>query len=303
MAIIRHNNFVEALITQEEVRFIDETQKNGQTKHILRNYHPIVKDNKVNDVIGYGIDLTEQIEAQNKLQKTYDLLFTSQIALKQLLTMYVHNVKHPMSNVEGLIAEFNSDDYSDPANQFIIDGLVQSYNQLKNNFKGLTSKFEDSFRLFQTEKQEIDIQAALLNHSRENRQNSPTKNEFEFTPGNHKIVFYDFMFKRIVSSLFKALASFSSKPVLKLTVAQSSGSQYNSMKIIIPGLDLNQQQLLSIRSTLKNINMHSFSMSNDPISDIACILNCTGGNFDITYLEDKMAFLLDFPIIHMNDAK
>jgi nitrogen-specific signal transduction histidine kinase len=304
MAMIRHNNFVEALITKEEVRFIDEIQKNGHTKHVVRNYHPIVKDNKVIDVVGYGIDLTEQIEAQNKLQKTYDLLFTSQIALKQLLTMYVHDVKHPMTNIEGLIDEFNRDDYADPANQFIIDGLMLSYNQLKNNFKGLTSKFEDSFRLFEIDKQEIDIQAALLNHSHENRQNSLTKNEFRFTPGsNYKIVFYDFMLKRIVSSFFKVLGSISSTPVLNLNVLQSLGSQYHSIKIIIPWLDLNQQQLLSIHSALKDINLLSFSTSNNPITDIACILNCTGGNFDITYLEDKMAFLLDFPIIQLNDAK
>lgn len=60
----RQQYFVEALKSHNAIKYIQQRQDNaGGQYYILRNFYPFVSPNKeVNFVIGYGIDITEQVK-------------------------------------------------------------------------------------------------------------------------------------------------------------------------------------------------------------------------------------------------
>jgi len=298
----RRELFNKSLANKKDIDYVDKIIVEKGSKYVLRRFHPVVKDNKATDVIGYAVDITEQIQAQKKLFKTYDILFNSQIVLKQILSYYVHNVKHPMSNIEGLIENFNTEDLADPENKFVIEGLVKSYEELNQNFKGFTARLDQSFNSFQTEKQQIDIKSSIINHADYAMEKFPLKYRLRFPStsvvGFH---FYTFMFNRIFKQLFRYFAHTIDKSYINITVVYTETDSYNTISLTIPKIHLSNSRVLTIKEAIKSVDSVHFDVNKNYISDIACILACSGGYLSFDYTVEKLRFDLNFSNLNIND--
>lgn len=301
VAEARRKYFNSALNKKDDIDYVDKIKVEKGLKYVLRRFHPVVKDNKVTEVIGYAVDITEQIQAQKKLFKTYDMLFNNQIVLKQILSYYVHNVKHPMSNIEGLIENFNKEDLADPENKFVIEGLVKSYEELNQNFKGFTDRLDQSFNSFQTEKQQIDIKSSIINHADYAMERFPLKYRLRFPStsvvGFH---FYTFMFNRIFKQLFRYFAHTIDKSYINITVVYTETDHYNTISLTIPKIHLSNSKVLTIKEAVKSIDRVDFDVNKNYIADIACILACSSGYLSFDYTADKLRFDLHFPKLNFN---
>lgn len=297
----RRDAFKKALSTKEDIDYIDKIKLDKGFKYVLRRFHPVVKDGKVSEVIGYGVDITEQVQAQKKLAKTYELLFNNQVFLKQILGYYVHNVKHPMSNIEGLIENFNTDNLADPANRVVIDGLIKSYGELNRSFRGFTGRLDQSFNSFQTEKQLIDIKSSIISHADNAMQKYPLKYRFRFpATGAMGFYFYTFMFNRIFKQLFQYFAHTIDKSYVNITVVYSETGCHNIISLTISKIHLSNSRVLTIKEAIKSIDSIDFDVNKNHISDIACILACSGGYLSFDYTAEKLRIDLNFPNLNMN---
>jgi PAS domain S-box-containing protein len=78
----RRTAFLEAKKSMSDTIFMDSYQlKNGDQKHVLRKFHPVKNEkNEIGLVIGYGVDITERVLAEQKFEKSrqkYKALFDS----------------------------------------------------------------------------------------------------------------------------------------------------------------------------------------------------------------------------------
>jgi PAS domain S-box-containing protein len=62
--------FSKAIKAKKPVDLITEHNKNGETKYVLRRYQPYFKGEELLHVIGYGVDLTNQILYERKLKES-----------------------------------------------------------------------------------------------------------------------------------------------------------------------------------------------------------------------------------------
>ena len=78
----RKRAFLDSKRTKSDSIFMDSYQlKDGVEKHVLRKFHPVKNEaNEVELVIGYGVDITERVLAEQKFEKSrqkYKALFDS----------------------------------------------------------------------------------------------------------------------------------------------------------------------------------------------------------------------------------
>lgn len=297
----RRNAFNKALANKKDIDYVDKIKVDKGTKYVLRRFHPVVHNGKVTEVVGYGVDITEQLLAQKRLAKTYELLFNNQVFLKQILSYYVHNVKHPMSNIEGLIENFNTEDLADPENKFVIEGLIKSYGELNQSFKGLTGRLDHSFTSFQNEKQLIDIKSTIIKHVDSAMQKYPLKYRLRFPSASMAgLYFYSFMFNRIVKQFFQFLAHTVDKSYLNITVDNNCTASFNTITFHISKFHLSKARVLAIKEAVKSIDSIDFDVNKNNIADIACILACSGGYLSFDYTAEKLRFDLNFPKLNIN---
>jgi PAS domain S-box-containing protein len=273
-----------------DVDFVDDIIKNGVEHHILRRYHPVLDNTKqVKYVIGYGVDVTEQIAFKNRLVSTHNMLLDNQVFLKRVLHHFVHNVRHPLLNMEGLLENFNTHDYNDPFNKTIIPLLLNSYNELNTNFGNLTKQIDNSFKLFATELIDIDVTDFC------NKLIEPTKTKYgkqlhfkiDSTGGN-TICFYEFMFERLFSDLIKFSSKYTADTGLFLDINLPGK---NAMLITIPDVEISADTLQAIQNNLLEKSL--LELNGDEISNIACIVNFTGGLFDMKYSNKHLTISLN----------
>lgn len=70
MATVRRGYFNQAVQTRKEVDWIDEINNEGKKIYILRRFFPIFLEDEFTNMIGYGIDISEQKNLQIKLDHT-----------------------------------------------------------------------------------------------------------------------------------------------------------------------------------------------------------------------------------------
>jgi PAS domain-containing protein len=78
----RKRAFLDAKRTKSDSIFMDSYHlKDGVEKHVLRKFHPVKNEaNEVELVIGYGVDITDRVLAEQKFEKSrqkYKALFDS----------------------------------------------------------------------------------------------------------------------------------------------------------------------------------------------------------------------------------
>jgi PAS domain S-box-containing protein len=85
-AQIRRDYFNQAAISHRQVEWVDEFEKNGEDKYVLRRFYPYVVDNELVYMFGYGIDITELRKTQNIVEKNEQ---RNQLILKSALNAII----------------------------------------------------------------------------------------------------------------------------------------------------------------------------------------------------------------------
>ncbi len=149
LADVRNEYLQEAITTKKEVTWIDEhTLQDGKKTHILRIYHPIVEgDNCVENIIGYGINVTDLKQSELALKKSE----AEKIALIEGLTYKIeearqfnyivsHNLRAPLSNILGICNLINDDNEGVDATLLptFIDAIKKSAQKLDAVIRDLT---------------------------------------------------------------------------------------------------------------------------------------------------------------------
>ena len=66
----RRDVFNQVVGTKDTVEFIDTmTLPDGKTNHIFRRFYPMIKDGEIRYVIGYGVDVTSIVEAEEMVKR------------------------------------------------------------------------------------------------------------------------------------------------------------------------------------------------------------------------------------------
>lgn len=125
----RWSLFEEAVTTGKTVQWIDEHhhQTQGST-YVLRNFYPYFENGKLQFVIGYGIDITERKQIENKLSETLISLKRSNEELEHFAYIASHDLQEPLRMVSSFLTQLEkkyNDKLDDRGREYIfyaVDG-------------------------------------------------------------------------------------------------------------------------------------------------------------------------------------
>lgn len=290
----RRSLFTKAIAQKNDVEFIDKIEKGGGVKYVLRRYHPVVTNNNVTEVIGYGVDITDQILAQKKLIKAHNAVFENQLLLNQLLHHFVHNIKHPIANIEGLLDSYSFENEAHVENNSIMKMLQTSFTILLENIAGITNKLDNAKYAYKTELSVIDIQQKLAAYKKKWAGKSPTTYKFRVS-GNIVLHYYPYMFNRILKNFFSFISHNINKQTVNIVVAQAINHKYHTITCTINNIHVSQAKLKKYTESISNATMLNYELNLNYLADISYTLNYSGGYFTIDYSKNKLCFSFNFP--------
>lgn len=152
-AINRKEKFDEAIRTKQKVDWIDDFQnkRTGKRSVVRRTYFPITDDeNTISVVIGYGVDITEEVKKENEiLAINRSLEETVQNEIRKNLTLTSSISKQEKFSVIGEIAAGISHDLRTPLTTMKLGA---------NNIELI---IQEIFRILTTELNQQDVQLAF----------------------------------------------------------------------------------------------------------------------------------------------
>ena len=138
MAIQRRAKFLKAKITGKSIAWEDQGMNaDGELITHLRNFYPIHDEyGRLSLVIGYGIDISDRKEMEEKQNMLVERLSFQNTQLFDFCNIVTHNLRGPLNNMSMLIEMIG--DSSDQDEQLemvsklqpLIDSLSQTFNQL-----------------------------------------------------------------------------------------------------------------------------------------------------------------------------
>ncbi len=110
-------------------------KRNVFLKKLLRSYASVFKSRKaIGDEAVLESKAAEGLEHKNKLLQLQDQ------RLSDIAWLVSHKVRGPVASILGLSKLFNHDNYADPDNAKIIEGIYASATELDNIIKELVAK-------------------------------------------------------------------------------------------------------------------------------------------------------------------
>lgn len=103
LADVRHEYFKESLKTGNRVQWVDTISDSAGNKYTLRNFYPYFENDQVKYVFGYGIDVTEMRETQNKLHETLESLESMNSELQHIAYIISHDLQEPLRMVKSFL--------------------------------------------------------------------------------------------------------------------------------------------------------------------------------------------------------
>jgi PAS domain S-box-containing protein len=129
----RRQVFEKSIRNKSSTEWVEEhTGKEGDIRHILRKFHPIFENEKLINVIGYGLDVTE-LKAAEQVKKDYIL------ALEEMMFMTSHKLRQPVSQIMGISVLLESEISSQEELKAITGYMQQSILNLDSFSRELTS--------------------------------------------------------------------------------------------------------------------------------------------------------------------
>lgn len=100
----REERFNECVQTRKTVEYFEEfVNSNGEKKYLWRNFVPVLKDDKLIYVVGFGTDVTEIRESERKLLEQNEELKSLNEELDRMVYGASHDLRAPIATVMGLI--------------------------------------------------------------------------------------------------------------------------------------------------------------------------------------------------------
>lgn len=131
VAVERERMFRIALKEQQvatmEERMVD---RNGVHKVIIRGVAPIIIDDKVAGLVGYGLDITDRKQAEEKLTAAYHELENVNAGLKQFAYITSHDLKTPLRNISTYLQLLKRRNQLDAESNEMVDNVVKSVKHL-----------------------------------------------------------------------------------------------------------------------------------------------------------------------------
>lgn len=160
----RHKQYEELARTKTGKEWVDEhLTKDGQTKYVLRQLYPYFVEGKLDMNFGFGIDITERINAEKEREKILKEMTIQNEELKQFAYITSHDLKEPLRTISGFISIIQRkyakhfDEKGLEYLQFVID----SANRMGDLLTGLKSFVTVDFDTIEDQLVETDAQKIL----------------------------------------------------------------------------------------------------------------------------------------------
>jgi PAS domain S-box-containing protein len=125
----RRNLFLKTIKNKTNSQFVDEhIDKKGEKHYVLRNLFPHFENNKLQFVIGYGIDITERKLIEIQLSDALQSIKKTNTELEQFAYVASHDLQEPLRMVTSFLTQLEkkySDKLDERAKEYIhfaVDG-------------------------------------------------------------------------------------------------------------------------------------------------------------------------------------
>ena len=138
----RHKQYSELARTKTPKEWIDEHDtSDGGKKYILRKLFPYFSDEKLSMNFGFGIDITERIEAEKERELIIKEMTKQNAELKQFAYITSHDLKEPLRTITGftgLLQKKYSHLFDATASEFL-NFIINSADRMSNLLTSLNS--------------------------------------------------------------------------------------------------------------------------------------------------------------------
>jgi len=160
IALRRRDIFNRTAESREEAEWIDEVVRpDGNSKYIIRRFHPVYEEtneDKLKLMIGYGVDITENIKISNELRHLTDTLSRQNEELRRFTYIISHDLKSPLINLTTLVDLVRNPNIKDDAKE-------QAITMIGNNAQKLSNTITELAQTIQMKDQVISDTKAVSN--------------------------------------------------------------------------------------------------------------------------------------------
>ena len=160
----RHKQYEELARTKTGKEWIDEhLTKEGDTKYVLRQLYPYFVDGELDMNFGFGIDITERINAEKEREKILKEMTIQNEELKQFAYITSHDLKEPLRTISGFtnIIQRKYASHFDEKGLEYLQFVVDSANRMGDLLTGLKSFVTIDFDTVEDQLIETNAQKVL----------------------------------------------------------------------------------------------------------------------------------------------
>lgn len=289
--------FNKAVKNKIDIEFIDKLTDKDATKYVLRRFHPVITNGKVNEVIGYAVDITDQILAHKKILKAHNLVFNNQLMLKQLLHHFVHNIKLPIANIEGLLDAYNYDNPADNENTNVVEMLQSSFKLLLQNFTGITSKLDSVISAYNSNTTEICLKKTINKHTIKIASKHNVSYKYRFKGDNILLYTDSYLFDRMINKLLMFFVRDINKNSLVINISNNKTDKFHTLNFAINNIHISQTKIKIFTKSINYTESINYKYNSNYLSDINIILNYIGGYLTIEYMANKLCLSFNIPVL------